>query len=165
MSTPVSVQDVIDELVDVFPPEPLDPADAFGEYGGTYLDADAFKAGVRGRSWNALPSELLELHHDAVHFLGPASFADYLPAFVAAIVRRDQALDQLPRYLLTALTRSDEHAGVEDFDARVARLTPAQQRAVARALEALEASHELPRNKRTVAVALDSYWRKLVDRS
>lgn len=163
MNTRVSVQEAIDELVNVFPPRPLDPEQAFAEYGGTYLDAEDFKAGVRGRSWNTLPSKFLEFHHDAVHFLGPASFADYLPAFLVAVVRRDDELDQLPRYLLTALTRSDEYAGVENFDARIEHLTPVQQRAVACALKALEASHELNRNKQTVAVTLDSYWRKLVD--
>ncbi len=51
MNTRVSVQEAIDELVNVFPPSPLDPEHAFAEYGGTYLDAEDFKAGVRGRSW------------------------------------------------------------------------------------------------------------------
>ncbi len=106
-------------------PHPLDPDRAFAEWGGTYLDGDDFKAGVRGRSWNILPSRFLEFHYDSVHFLGPASFADYLPAFLVAVVRRDKELDQLPGSLLAALTRTDEYPkGVMRFDARIARLTP-----------------------------------------
>lgn len=166
MSTTLSLQEAMDDLTKVFPPHPLDPERAFDAWGGTYGNVDDFKAGVRGRPWTALEPGFLEFHHDSLFFLGPESFADYLPAFLAAVVRRDEALSALPMFLLGALTRSEEDPEeAKRFDARIAPLTHEQRRAVARALEVLEASHEFPHNQRDVARPLDSYWRALADRS
>jgi hypothetical protein len=80
---------VIEKLAEAFPPHPIEPAAAFEEWGGTYTDAERFRAGVRGRAWTELEGAFLEQHHDALVFFGPSSLADYLPAYVAALVRRD----------------------------------------------------------------------------
>lgn len=79
MSTDSSLQAVLGDLESAFPPHPLDPEHAFAEWGGTYLGADDFKAGVRGRLWSTIPSTFLEFHHDAVHFLGPSSLPTISP--------------------------------------------------------------------------------------
>jgi hypothetical protein len=162
MTTSVSVQEAIERLADAFPVHPLDPEHAFDEWGGTYLSVDDFKTGARDHTWRSLPMSFLEFHHDAIHFLGPSSFPEYLPAYLAAAVGRDRSLDQLPLHTVTALTRSTVNPDdTRRFDARISRLSAEQQRAVAGALAALESAHELEHNKRDVASALDSYWRNL----
>src|SRR5262245_1631268 len=48
--------------------------------------------------------EFLERNHDALMFLGPALLGDFLPAFLAAVLRRAPELDALPSFLLRSLT-------------------------------------------------------------
>lgn len=162
MSTTLSLQEALDDLTKAFPPHPLDPEHAFGEGGTTYLSGDEFKAGVRGKSWDTLDAEFLEFHHDATVFLPPESFVDYLPAFLAVLLEKRPEVRNLPTFLRGLLTRSRDAAW---FDARIDRLTAEQKRAVARALEALEAAAEFEHNERDLAEVLDSYWRDLIDRS
>jgi hypothetical protein len=160
MST--SLQQAIDELRKAFPPRRLDPERAFGDGGTTYLSGDEFKAGVRGKSWDALDAEFLEFHHDATVFLPPESFGEYLPAYLMILLERRPEARNLPAFLRGLLTRSSDPAW---FDARVERLTEEQKRAVARALEALEAAAESEYDKQDWAGVLDGYWRDLIDRS
>lgn len=139
-----------------FPPHSIDPEGAFAEWGGTYVDAEAFRRGVRGKKWPDLDATFLERHHDALVFLGPHSIADYIPAYLAAVVRRAPELDAAPGFLLDILTRRGED---ERFDARFARLTREQQRAVAHALEAYEREVAGSSRQADVTSALDSFWR------
>jgi hypothetical protein len=146
----------LETLERAFPPQPVDPGAAFAEWGGTHVDAEAFREGVRGKRWTELEPAFLERHHDALVFLGPASIATYLPAYLAALVRRDPALSALPGFLLGVLTRGRDG---ERFDARFSELTSEQRRAVARVLAAHEAELAGSSRQEDVRVALDSYWR------
>lgn len=145
-------ESVIEKLAEAFPPHPIDPAAAFEEWGGTYTDAERFRAGVRGRAWTELEATFLERHHDALVFFGPSSIADYLPAYLAALVRRAPALSAMPSFLLGVLARDQDPAR---FDERFARLTPAQHRAIAVALTAYEAELEEMSRQRDVTEVLD----------
>ncbi|HET9627517.1 MAG TPA: DUF6714 family protein [Kofleriaceae bacterium] len=149
----------IKNLAQAFPPHPLEPTTAFREWGGTYTDAERFRQGVRGRSWPELDAAFLERHHDALVFLGPSSIADYLPAYLATLLRRDRELSALPSFLWGVLTRG---ASAERFDERFAQLTTAQRAAIATALA--EHEHELEGTSRQedVTEVLDSYWRSLI---
>lgn len=151
-----TVDDPLEELKVAFPVHPLDANDAFREWGGTHLDADAFRRGVAGRTWDVLPAAFLEHHHDALVFLGPSAIAEYLPAYLAAFARRDPALSAMPSFLLGVLTRSGDGTR---FDERFAQLTKPQQRAVARVLLACESELAGSSQQRDVTQALDSYWR------
>jgi hypothetical protein len=152
----MSIETEIKNLVRIFPPQPIDPLRAFVEWGGTYPDAQRFRDEVSGKSWTELSPAFLEQAHDALVFLGPSAIADYLPAFLAVMLRRDRELDALPSFLLNVLTRGTDG---DRFDARFAHLTAAQRQAVAEALAALEAEHEGTSRQRGVTEALDSHWR------
>jgi hypothetical protein len=60
----VAFVDELENLERAFPPRPIEPAGAFAEWGGTYVDAEAFRKGVRGKRWPELEVSFLE-HHDA----------------------------------------------------------------------------------------------------
>jgi hypothetical protein len=152
----VALVDAIESLKRAFPPHPIDPTNAFAEWGGTYIDASAFRDGVRTRPWTGLDGDFLEHLHDALVFLGPESVPEYLPAYLSKLVTRDPALSALPSFLLAVLTRGD---GRERFDARFSRLTAAQVSAVGQALAAFESELEGSSRQPDVTASLDSYWR------
>ena len=152
----MDVAEDLENLERVFPPRPIDPADAFAEWGGTYVDADAFRDGVRGMRWTDLDGAFLERHHDALVFFGPASISKYLPAYLRALVRRDPALDALPTFLLSVLTPDGDEGR---FEARFERLTAARRRAIARVLAAHEIELAGSSRQAEVRAALDGYWR------
>jgi hypothetical protein len=149
----LSIEAAIKNLTHAFPPHPLDPTAAFSEWGGTYTDAERFRQGVRGRVWSDLDAAFLERSHDALVFLGPSSIADYLPAYLASLLRRDRALSALPSFLFGVLTRGTD---TERFDARFARLTSAQRTAIASALAAFEVEVEGTSRQQDVTEVLDS---------
>jgi hypothetical protein len=151
-----AIQRAIDELRVAFPPRPLETASAFAEWGTTYLDSEKYRREAEGKRWDELSPRFLEFHHDALVFLGPAALVEVIPAYLAAALRRDPELDMLPTFLRSLLTRGADDAR---FDARFGRLTPAQRQAIARALEAWEASREGSHVQRSITEALDSYWR------
>lgn len=146
----------IDDLTHAFPPRPLNADQAFGASGTTYLNADAFRDGSRGQTWDRLASEFLEFHHDATVFLTPEAFVEYLPAFLAAVLKGGPELNGLPPFLRSALTRSRDPSW---FDARMDRLTAVQRSAVARALVALEESQTSRYDRQDYTEVLDEYWR------
>jgi hypothetical protein len=151
---------VINELRSAFPPYPLDVQTAFDQFGVTYTDGASFQAGAQDRRWDELPPAFLEFHHDALLFLGPPVAANVLPAYLAAALRRDPALDMLPLFLVTALTRDIDN-NTTRFDAQFGPLSPTQRLAVSHALEAWAGSFASPDRRRALASALDSYWRTI----
>lgn len=155
----MSIEAEIRKLADAFPPHPIEPEAAFAEWGGTYTDAERFRQGVRGRAWTELSPAFLEHHHDALVFLGPSAIGDYLPAYLAALARRDPALSAMPSFLLGVLARAQDPVR---FDERFARLTPAQRRAIAGVLAAHEAELEGMSRQRDVTEVLDGYWRSAI---
>lgn len=153
------ITDELQDLERAFPPRPIEPEGAFAEWGGTYVDAEAFRAGVRGKRWPEIDASFLERHHDALMFFGPSSIAEYLPAYVVALIRRDPALSAMPSFLLGALTREGDG---QRFDDRFRALTAAQRRAIARALAAYETELAGSSRQPDVSAALDGYWRSQV---
>ena len=152
----------VQKLIAVFPPRAIDPVAAFAEWGGTYIDAERFRQGVRGKAWTELDVAFLERHHDALMFFGPASIADYLPAYLAPVLRRDPGLSALPLFVFSVLTRGKD---TERFDELFAQLTTAQHHAIASALEKFEVEVEGTSRQQDVTEALDSYWRSLITRT
>lgn len=155
----MNIEAEIQQLAVAFVPRPIDPSAAFAEWGGTYTDAESFRQGVRGQTWTDLPASFLEHAHDALVFFGPSAIADYLPAYLAAVMRRDPALSAMPSFLFSVLTRGSDPAR---FDERFAQLPPAQRVAVARALAALERDLDGMARQQAVTEVLDSYWRSLI---
>lgn len=128
-------------LAEAFPDKSIDPADAFTEWGVTYLDGDTFIAGVVGRGWRTLTSAFLEEHEDALYFLGPKAFANLLPAYAQAMfdpVSRDSVL---PETLLAVLSpprrQSDLALWEKRHAARMKVLSHEQREALLKALTAL----------------------------
>jgi hypothetical protein len=152
----MALEDEVRGLARVFVPHPIDPALTFSEWGGTHVDARAFREGVRGRTWPELEGSFLEHHHDALVFFGPSSMPEFLPAYLAALVRRDPALSALPGFLLGILTREQAD---DRFDDLYGQLSTAQRRTVARVLVAYERELEGSSRQADVTRALDSYWR------
>lgn len=155
----MSIESAIKNLTNAFPPHPLNSAVAFAEWGKTYLDAEKFEQGVHEREWVELEADFLEHNHDALMFLGPSSIADYLPAYLASLLRRDRELSAMPMFLLSVLTRGKD---AQRFDERFARLTDVQRQAIAGALVAYEVEVEGTSRQADVTEALDSYWRSLI---
>ena len=161
-----SAMDVATEIEAAFPATPLGPGQAFAEWGLTYLDSEGFRTSSQGRTWRELPPDFLEYHHDALPFLGPAAFREYLPAYIAAVVLHLQQLDALPVSLASILTRKHADTALEArFDRRLELLNARQQRAVAMAFLFLEHSLGSSLEKKRVTEALDSYWRTVTERS
>lgn len=150
------VQVALASIRAAFPQRPLDTADAFSEWGTTYIGASTFEGGARGQAWTELDAAFLERHHDALPYFGPSSICDYLPAYLTALLRGDPVLDGLPEYLLGILTRTDP----DRFDERFAQLSRAQRAAVRDALLALEDGWGASPRARVVRAALESYWER-----
>jgi hypothetical protein len=134
-------------------------ADA-GAWGG-YLDAKAFKAHIKGRTWDQLSSAFLEFHHDAPMYMGPQAFSMVLPAYLAALVRGGKRLHMLPEYFIADLTRSKTKWKRAQFDARVDCLTRSQKAAVAAVLEGLASLPSYSPLRSSIEESLGSYWSKV----
>jgi hypothetical protein len=147
------------ELEAAFPALELHPEEAFGSGGTTYLNGDAFIVGARGQTWRTLGKEYLEYHHDAMMFLSPESFADYLPAYLAAVATGGPEVRNLPAFLRGALTRT---RNPQRFDAWIGHLSRAQQRAIAHVLVEIASSKTSRLDKEEMAEVIDSYWRDLI---
>jgi hypothetical protein len=152
----VSIESEIRVLTDAFPPELIDSADAFAEWGRTHTDGDEFRRGAAGKRWTELSPAFLEWHHDALVFFGPSSIATYLPAYLMSLLRRDRELSAMPSFLFGVMRRADDP---ERFDARFAQLTVAQRRAVTNTLLAYERDVAGTARQQDVTDVLDGYWR------
>lgn len=146
------------ELETSFPPVELQPDAVFGGNGTTYLGGSAFIAGARGQTWRTLDKEFLEYHHDAMMFLLPAAFIEYLPAYLTAVASGGDKIRNLPTFLRSALTRTRDPAW---FDARIGLLPADQQRAVARVLVEIERSRSTELDKEEMTEVIDSHWRDI----
>jgi len=156
---------IVAAIADAFPTHPLAPDHAFTEWGTTYLDAEKFENQSRGQRWNELTLTFLEFHQDAIWFLGPLAYAEYLPAFLTAVVVPTKEIDSLPPSLLNTLIRKqDDLPRQRRFDARLQHLNEKQQRTVACALEFLEQTLPDGLEKDLAKSALDDYWRNILRR-
>lgn len=158
--TPDPIAEAIFALQRAFPARPLDPASALAESGATWPDAADFIAHAAGKTWPDLDPQRLESDREALFFVAPSAFPDYLPAFLVAALGHFAALDLLPDFVAGALTRpADPPEDQRRFDERTAGLTTAQRDAVTRALAALERLDPRSGDENPATVALDSHWR------
>lgn len=143
-------------LDETFPARPLDRPEASVPAG--YLSLARLEADRRGKTWKDLDPAFLRCHHDLLPFLDAGGIADYLPAFLSAVLwemlDRGPDLDVVTASTIAELTRSERHAA--RFDRQLAALPLEQQRAIAIALSALERVEGSV--KTDVRQALDSYW-------
>lgn len=155
------MDELLAAIAEAFPAAPLGQdtfEDSLGMWGG-YLDAVAFESGALGRTWQELEPSFLEFHHDVMAYAGPETFAAVLPAYLAALVRKDEVSSGLPQFLLGALIRDERPRRQAIFDARMARLTERQRAVVARVLDALSRSARHEYYAAEIAQALERYWR------
>jgi hypothetical protein len=137
------MDELVNVLVEAFPPKPLYEPSAFGDPAGMwggYLDAEAFESHIQGKSWDMLEPSFLEFHHDALAYFGPDAFVAVLPAYLVALIRHDDTLNMLSPFLLLSLRRKEKARSQAIFDARVARMTEHQRAAVTQVLEGLAQS-------------------------
>lgn len=143
-----------------FPAHVLNADLAFRDWGGTYLDAQDFKSGVRGKTWLSLDDKFLEFHHDALYAVGPAFFPQYIPACLAALLRGSNTLDALPGFVAGVLTQRPDRADPEmRFEARLQSLTNGQKQVIAEVLQYIARTASDSARRRTFSEALDSHWR------
>lgn len=164
MSDKLSAEQVTGEITDAFPDRPLRPGNAFAEWGRSYPNSEKFQAQAAGRTWRTLSIKFLKFFHDALPQLGAAAFAEYLPAYLSAVINQHEAATagHLTTSLVSSLSR-DKGKDTARFDARVGKLTANQQTTVARALAYLESAEEDPAERQALTEALDGYWRELLD--
>ncbi len=138
----MQVADVHRALVAAFPSEPIDPTDAFTEWGITYLDGDSFIAGTKGRCWPSLTSAFVEEHEDALYFLGPRVFVDVLPAYLMAMFDPATRDGVVPETVLTVLAPPTARGGFSEkqYTMRMSALDGPQRAALLMALGMLEGS-------------------------
>jgi hypothetical protein len=153
----MTIDQAVATLETAFPPTPLHPERAFAEWGTTYVDHQTFEDESRGKTWTQLSSKFLEFHHDALAYLGPEGLVAYVPAYLKAVLIDDGALDLLPTFLFMTLRRSK----TRDFEARFARFSGAQRKAIAAVLVTLEHKFDGLRRKEPITEALDEYWRTI----
>lgn len=122
-----------------------------------YLDYESFEARVTGSVWLDLDDQFLEFHHDALAYLDPEDFARLFPAYFRAWLRNSDALDMLPQYMVSALTRVAPDG--EMFDARFGAMTEPQRQLVARAVQHLASQDAYSYYAAELQEALDAYWR------
>src|SRR5262245_37998917 len=145
----MQVERVYEDPTKPFHPVPVETFDwRPEECEGLELDADLLPAFA-----------FLERNPDALRFVGPAMLED--ADLLVGILRHAPVLDSLPTFVVHALRRRSDVR----FVTRISRFTPAQRREIANALIALEASYEGSSRQHAVTVALDSYWRSLVENS
>jgi hypothetical protein len=152
-----TMSELLNELTIAFPPQPLTP-DLFVDPSGlwaTYDDGGQFEAGSRQRTWNELAPAFVEQNCGALRYMKPKTFAAFVPAYLASLVRGDTQ-NELPELVLTQLTR--EQGWEHKFDERAVLLTDQQRITIANVLDALAHGERFEHLRREIATALSS-WR------
>ncbi len=161
-----SASEVFAALERAFPKVPINMDLAFTEWGRTYPDAGEVRSFANGRTWDSLAARYLETHEDLFGFLGTDALADILPAALAALSRGASPHGALPYALAVVLKRpaSGRSGGLgrRRYDALLARLSAAQQQAVAAALRLFIEEHPEAGPAEHIREALDSYWVELI---
>lgn len=148
--------DLFAELIEAFPPRPLDPgllADPIGIW-TTYIHDQEFEAEIPGHTWNTLSPAFVEYHCDALGWMTPGAFAAVLPAYLASLLRGDTE-NELPALVFLQLTRRP--GWEEKFDTRVAELTGQQCMVTKDVLEALAKGDRFSHYRTKIDAALASW--------
>lgn len=146
------VRELVAELTQAFPSEPLDLSKAFE--GTVYLDEERMLARFQQKPWTALAQSDLKFHADALSFLSTNAYAALLPAFLRAALEPTEGLDTMPHSLVSSL-RPSQRPG--KHDAMTETLTTSQRQIVARALIQFAALPDYLVSE-TAGKALDEYW-------
>lgn len=148
------VNDVVDELLAVFPATPL--AITRDSIEGSYQDIDALVARFSGKAWTELDQKSLEYFGDAVSFYDPAAYQATLPAYLRATLQQTDAIDVMPSSFLRSLARRFHKRPLES---RIGELSAPQRKAVARAIAYLAATRDPVMWHDTAEAALEDFWR------
>lgn len=145
-----------------FPREPIRGADAFSEWGTTYLDAADYRAQIDGKIWDALDRQYLVRRADALGFLGTEALVAVLPVYLRSVVEDGAQTDAAG--MLTIILRKPGRGkgpdlGADRFAALVESLSEAQRVVVARVLEGFVERYADTSVGDRGLETLDSYWK------
>lgn len=133
---------LIEQLRAAFPPEPIDAAGAFSDWGGTYLDAEPYSKRIDAHTWEELDRAYMITRSDALSFLGTRHLIAVFPVYLRSLLE-DNLGSLAAETMLPLLTKPgpEKRAGIKlpRFQALVAALTPAQCTVIAAVLRAFAA--------------------------
>ena len=152
---------VLDQVRAAFPPEPIDAARAFDDWGTTYADADAYAQHLDGKTWDQLDRSYIITRADALGFLGTRAVVAVLPVYLRALLE-DGVWSPAADSLILRLTKPEpgKKAGIKlpRFEALVNELTSAQRAAIAAVLSAFAAEDDGGSPGERARAALESQW-------
>jgi hypothetical protein len=154
---------LLDELLRAFPLVPLDAKGAFH----WYADAEFCERAIHNKTWDQVDLRLIGGRDDALAFLRPERFIQWLPAYLNQLVVVRPESSPIWGGLMSRLTAPDP-AIVKDrkrrkFEELGNSLTPAQRQAVARTLQL--AIERYPNWGEQPRLALDRYWSAFAETS
>jgi hypothetical protein len=152
---------VLAQLRAAFPPEPIDAAGAFDDWGATYPDADPYAQHIAGKTWEEIDRSYIIMRADALGFLGTRHLVVVLPVYLRSLLE-DGVWSTSADTLILLLTKPDpeKKAGIKlpRFEALVSALSSAQRAAIALVLRAFAAMAEGGSPGGRAGVALERHW-------
>ncbi len=153
---------VLDQVRAAFPTTEIPARDAFASWGRTYLDGEAYRAALEGKSWDQLDPEYLALRADALGFLGTRALVAVLPMYLTALIEQGTA-SPVPGMLTLVLappgSKTDNGLGKKRFGELVEALTGQQRAAVAAALLRFGERYPETLVGNAARAAFDDYWK------
>lgn len=115
---------------------------------GSSVEAQEIQEFFRGKRWEEITLEKLRGHPTMVSSDGPAfmtveAFHYYLPAYLMIIIDKKPEADVIPEFIINTLSVTDAPEQRRKwYEARVARFTKAQRRAIKSVLEYVREMYE-----------------------
>lgn len=146
--------ELLQEIHDRFPPRALDPDQAFDPQGGSYLNIDEFRHNSQKYTWEELNLKFLRFHYDSLQQLSPLGFVDYVPAFLAIMIRDRPHVDIIPLAVLAAVTPSPIPSIAARYKERIHALNDGQKTTILNVIAHLKAAEtdEVDRERMDKAV-------------
>ena len=146
--------------------------DAFADTpypGDANIGWDGIDETLRGKHWRDIPLDIIIRDRSEISFLTSAGFRYYLPAFMLAVLRHYQEVDQLSEYVVVSLSPEPQgelpHPNERDLSRwlteRTARFSPAQSSAVLAFLKSYRVLHAADFAESVYSSLLDSalqFW-------
>lgn len=142
-------------LVKAFPPQTI-TKDIMKDCQGAWEEYDnvlQFESSVLNGSWQSLDKEFLELHENALIYLGDTAFRALLPAYLAYLIDHDD-YGGIQYSVATVLTWKDDPLQLKTFKRRIKELTDSQRTVIKNILTYLAQGDR----KDIMTAALESYW-------
>ncbi|HEX3483375.1 MAG TPA: hypothetical protein VHT91_50535 [Kofleriaceae bacterium] len=136
---------LIEQLRAAFPPEPIHAADAFSDWGVSYLDVEPYSKHIEGKTWEDLDRAYMITRSDALSFLGTKHLIAVFPVYLRSLVE-DSVGSPSAETMIPLLTKPgpEKRTGIKlpRFQALVDALTPEQRTVIAKVLRAFAAKDE-----------------------